>query len=590
MAHRVPALDQPCSAERGVETRSTTSAARGFAQKSRYFLGLGVLSLSSWACQAVLGGGTDSSAEDEGVTEDRELPGLSPRAFRLTHAQWENSIRDLFGFEDARAWRAQLRRDPRQGGFLFEGNAEVLNVDQALWGAYQRVALDIASRVTKDTVMLARIAPASPGESEEERALEFIEHFGLRVHRRPLDRDQRDAYLELYRAGRTSYEDQSGFAAGTRLVLEAMLQSPYFLYRIEQSSEVREGTIVLDAYEKATRLSYFFWGSLPDAALFRAASSGELDQTEGVRAQIVRLLDDPRARRVIEEYWGIVLDTERFARISPSELAFPSAPSRARLHAAALEETRLFVNAVLVEERGGLKELFLSQVSHVNQDLASIYGISGTFGEEFTRVQLDLSVRSGFLTQVGFLASHATSMDPDPIHRGVFIAKRLSCLKIAAPPDAVPPLPDPGNKSNRQLVTEHTEAAGSSCRSCHTTWINPYGFAFENYDAIGGYRTEDRGHPVDSAVSAWVGGEQRDIEDAVDLSKRLAESQEVHECLAGYLLEFALGRPKAKQDELFLSRVAQASLGDELSFRDMMIELASSRIFLERALDEEAEK
>src|SRR5690606_27037081 len=106
--------------------------------------------------------------------------------------------------------------------------------------------------------------------------------------------------------------------------------------------------------------------------------------------------------------------------------------------------------------------------------------------------------RSCVLTQIGFLASHATSRDPDPIHRGVFLARRISCLTIAAPPDDIPPLPTPDPaQTNRQRVEAHTEAEGTTCRTCHSSIINPFGFAFEGYDALGAYRTMDGESPVD---------------------------------------------------------------------------------------------
>src|SRR5690606_5368514 len=129
------------------------------------------------------------------------------------------------------------------------------------------------------------------------------------------------------------------------------------------------------------------------------------------------------------------------------------------------------------------------------------------FGSDFQQVELNGDQRAGILTQVGFLASHATSVMPDPIHRGVFVAKRLSCLTISAPPDAVPPLPEPGDKTNREAVEEHTEAEGTSCRNCHGVVINPFGFPFESYDAIGAFRTEDNGKPVNTAAAPLIDGE-----------------------------------------------------------------------------------
>ena len=534
--------------------------------------------VSVLACQGAFSNAPEGS--EALVTQD--LPSASTHFRRLTHVEWENTVQDLFGLSAPSLLSAAFRNDPRQGGFLFASQGDALDVDQSLATSYQRAALALAASVTGDEARLTAIAPAR--SDDEARAMSFIATFGTRVHRHKLTAEQSSAYLTIYRQGLTAYDDQTGFGAGVRMVLEAMLQSPFFLYRVESSTLAAEGTIALDGYERASRLSYFFWETMPDVALFKAAESGELDDAEGVREQAERLVADPRARRVVEGYFASVLDVERFQRISPSTTAFPNVPDN--LAELAEEEARQFIGEVVYAESGGIVDLLTSNVTYVNADLASIYGLSGTFGAKFTRTELDPALRSGFLTQIGFLASHATSIDPDPIHRGVFLAKNISCLKIAAPPDAVPALPVPGDRSNRQVVSEHTEKPEGSCKNCHLTIINPFGFVFEAYDAIGGYRTVDRGHPVDSSASPLVDGKNVAVNDGVELSKKLAASRPVHDCFAGNLVQFAQGRALSKQDEATITAVGKASLAGELSFRDMMVEIATSRAFLDRALDE----
>jgi hypothetical protein len=532
------------------------------------------------ACNGRLGlpEGDQKGGLDGALQED--APASATRFRRLTHQEWANTVRDLLGVETAGLVTA-FRADPRASGFLFDNNAAALEVDQALASAYQRVAAQIAQELTSDSAKLAALAPGDG--TDEERARAFIETFGKRAHRRPLTDEQAARYFALYQAGLDAFDDMPGFPGGMRLLLEGFLQAPLFLYRVEFSEEARGGVVPLDGWERAQRLSYFFWGTMPDDELFQAAAAGELDSRDGVAAQARRLVEDERAAGVIERFYGQVFEVDRYARIEPSPMFFPNVSDTLALSAA--EETRQFVRHVVFDEGGGLADLLTSTSTFVNEDLAPIYGLSGTFTKDFRLVELDASQRRGILTQVGFLASHATSVNPDPIHRGVFVAKRINCLKVAAPPDAVPPLPEPGNKTNRELVTEHTEADGSACKNCHGTVINLFGFPFESYDAVGGFRTQDNGKPVDTSASPPVGGAYTEVSGAPDLAEAMASAEAVHECFTKHLVEFAHGRPTLRTDEPITKTLGQESaLG--MNFKELMVRLAVADSFLNRSVEE----
>jgi hypothetical protein len=345
--------------------------------------------------------------------------------------------------------------------------------------------------------------------------------------------------------------------------------------------------VPLDGYERATRLSYFLWGTMPDDALFSAASSGTLDTEEGVRAEAARLVADARARNTVIAFFEKVLEVENYrTSISPSATAFPDV-SRQALATSAEEETAHFLGGVMYDDAATLREFFTSTKTFVDQELAAIYGLDGAFDDTFQEVQLNSEERAGIFTQVGFLAANATSVDPDPIHRGVFIARRMSCLPILAPPDNIPPLPTPNGQSNRQLVTEHTEAEGTSCRNCHTSLINPFGFAYEHYDAIGAFRTEDRSHPVDSSAEVLVDGGTALVQDAVELAQVLSGSKNVHDCMVGHLLSFAQGRTTSPEDAALIEQLGSASLENAAPFRDLLVELAVADSFLNRSTEAE---
>ncbi|NLE85915.1 MAG: DUF1588 domain-containing protein, partial [Myxococcales bacterium] len=161
----------------------------------------------------------------------------------------------------------------------------------------------------------------------------------------------------------------------------------------------------------------------------------------------------------------------------------------------------------------------------------------------------------------------------------------INCLNIAAPPDAVPPLPQAGDKTNREMVEEHTEVDGTSCKSCHASVINPFGFPFESYDAIGAYRTEDNGKPVDTSASPPIGGVRVDVTDATELAHTMASAAAVHECFAKHLVEFAQGRTSVSADEGIVSKLGTESLTG-VDFKEMMVRLAVADSFLNRATEE----
>jgi hypothetical protein len=250
---------------------------------------------------------------------------------------------------------------------------------------------------------------------------------------------------------------------------------------------------------------------------------------------------------------------------------------------AARTENELFVREVFASG-GAWADVLTSTDTFVNAELARIYGLPGDYpADEFVPASLDAETRRGIFTQVGFLASNATSVNPDPIHRGVFLAERIACIHIGAPPESVPALPAPDGRTNRETVEEHTEVPG--CATCHQPTINPYGFPFEMYDAIGAYRETDNGFPVDTTAAPLVDGSPVDVNDAVDLADRLAGSASVHECYTQHWVEYAFGRKENMVDEAIIERLGELSL-EGASIEELIVALVTSRAFLNRSIDE----
>lgn len=522
----------------------------------------------------------DDGTIGPGLTEAPPVP--TTRFARLTHLQWKNTVRDLLGIEDPTEFAANFRADPVQGGSMFDNNASALEVDQTLWDAYRRAASDVAAYVTGDTARLAAILPAAEGD-EDARARAFIEELGPKVHRRPLEASEIDEYVAVYEAGKTLYAGVDAFTGGIRLVLDAFLQSPLFVYRVELSETPVGDAIPLDGYEIAQRLSYAIRNSMPDDELFASAATGALTHPDEIVAQARRMLDDPRADDVLSAFHRQLFRMEKYSDIFPSMAFFPEvSPSIGEY---ARRESELFVLKTIAEKNGTYADLLLSREAYLNEELARIYGVSGSFGEDFTPATLSATERRGLFTRVGFLGKNSTSVNPDPIHRGVFIGERVACVKISAPPDAVPPVPAPEGRTNRETVEEHTETPGTVCATCHKSIINPFGFPFENYDAVGQFRTQDNGFPVETSASPLVGTEPVPVRDAVEMMDVLAASPSVHECYARHWLEFAYGRSMATQDRAIVERIGARSL-EGATVRDLIVGLVTAQAFLNRSLEE----
>jgi hypothetical protein len=499
---------------------------------------------------------------------------------RLTHEQWENTVQDLLELDEPTGLSAALTGDPLSG--FFDNSETAMAVSPGLWADYQRIAEELSKMLVADPAKLERILPPADASGDNTaRARAFIEQFGKRAYRRPLSKSEIDKHLAVYGQGKSVYASGDDFKDGVRLLLQGFLQSPHFIYRVERSTDPRmvDALIQLDGWEVATRLSYALWGTMPDDMLFDAAAAGELDTKEGVRVHAERMLEDPRALEMIRSFHRQLFQWEHYYDLYKNAGSFPEFVPEVRQDM--VREAELFVESVVVERGGGLKELLTSRVAFVNERLASIYGVEGTFSpNEFTEVTLPEGERAGVLTRLGFLAANGTAYGSDPIHRGVFINLRVLCAKLPAPPNNVVPLPATDSKTTRERVDEHT-GPGTCGASCHGTLINPVGFAFEHYDAIGRFRTEDNGFPVNSADQYQLGGQLVSYGDAVQFSQVLADSEEAHRCWTKNWLQFAYGRDVEVEDTGLLDTLAESSRGG-MPLEDLLIEIVTSDAFLTR--------
>ncbi len=510
--------------------------------------------------------------------EDEPLAPL-PNLVRLTHRQYDNTIRDLVGLDDAPS--DVFLPDAKIGGF--DNNAELLAVGDRLARDYRRSAEDIAGELVADPALFDALVPcdaADPGCPAE-----LVATFGRRAFRRPLTDGEQARYVALFAAADGLYESGTAFEQGVRVVVESMLQSPNVLYRVELSSPPDDEDIVpLGGFEIAARLSYLLWNSTPDDALLDAAEAGELDTAAGVAEQARRLLADDRARDPVADFHAQWLQVEKYLDLSKDPELFPQwGPT---LGDALQEETRRFIERVVFEEEGGFRELMTSPVSVVDAQLAEIYGVAApTDGgaDGFGVVELDPSTRAGLLTQVGFLASRAYADVTSPIHRGVFVQRQILCNPLPDPPPNIDPNLPPleGDiHTTRDAVEVHTSP--EQCVACHGL-INEPGFALEGYDAIGRVRTEENGWPLDTKVLMSIDEVDVELDGGVALANALADSAAAQRCYVRQWFRYASMRQETPDDACTIDALHESLVADDvrhpMSASELMVALTQTRTF-----------
>jgi hypothetical protein len=475
-----------------------------------------------------------------GQQQPTEPLGVEPRLVRLSHAQYQSTLQDLFGIDDNVA--AALAPDSLNG-FVFSTSND-LRVDARLGPQYRQVAEELAERAVSEEAIFDRIVTCDTNQAS--CADTFIQSFGERAFRRPLTSDELATFKALFTQGGDLVDSGDDFRDGVQVTLEAMLQSPQLLYRTELSSQAgSDGRVTLSGWERASRLSYFLYDSMPDADLFQRARAGQLETPAQVSQAVTRMLAQPRAVQKLVSFHEQVWQFGKFSRISPDAARFPEAPSNIITRVQSASD--LFIESV-IDDGGGLKEFLTAPYAFADSGLAPLYDTTVS-GNQFARIDLTSSGRKGFLMQVGFLASNAYSIKTDPIHRGLFVIRDLLCRRIPDPPPGAamtpPPKTDVPIKTTREEINLLT--GQSFCPTCHGQ-INPPGFAFEGFDALGQSRTSENGVQVDTTGEITLDGKKVQFSGAGQLVDALAVSEEARSCYARRWLEFAYGRPLATDD------------------------------------------
>ena len=354
-----------------------------------------------------------------------------------------------------------------------------------------------AARPAADTVSRARVFVCRPAATAEEEpcALTILSRLGRLAYRRPLTEDERDTLLAFYRDGRR----QADFETGIELALRFLLASPRFVFRTEtEPASLAPGAVYrLADLDLASRLAFFLWSSLPDNALLTMAEQGRLGDPAELERQVRRMLADPRAVALVENFAGQWLFLRNLRTVEPDATAFPGFDDN--LRRALRRETELFFESVMREDRGVL-ELLTADYTFVNGRLAEHYGIPGVYGDRFRRIRVVDENRRGLLGHGSILTVTSYPNRTSPVIRGKWVLDNLLGAPPPPPPPDVPALEERDVIQHPRSIRERMEQhrANTVCASCHSL-MDPIGFALEPFDAIGRWRTTDSGIPIDAS-------------------------------------------------------------------------------------------
>ncbi|MCA9582743.1 MAG: DUF1592 domain-containing protein [Myxococcales bacterium] len=510
----------------------------------------------------VLGCGTKEPPAEAMVESDggQVVPGPMPLR-RLSRLEYGHAVRDLFGAspEASLGLASDVTGDSgfSTGSLVDEGEAKNLGT----------VGAEVATQADPQKLVPCEVLKTGV----EECGHRFISVFGRRALRRPLSEAEEGAYRSLFDLGRRDLG--LAYSDALRLVIEAMLQSPGFLYHWELGAEAAvevDGIVELNDWEIASRLSFLLWRTIPDEELLDSAEAGLLHDTDGLRSQVERMLDSPKADDTLRSFFLQWLQIS-LGGVSKDEERYPEFDA---LMATAMEEETVAFAVDLLRNGGTFSDLFRSPKAFVNGSLGAVYGVEAK-GADLEEVTLDSEERPGILTRAAFLTSRANAYDGDPTKRGAVIRRRILCGEIPPPPANIPELPA---RTETQTVREQHEAhmTDAACVSCHRL-MDPIGFGLGNFDAIGRFHAEEGGQTVDpSGTVENLDGEDRKFSDAAELMEVLADSAQARACFVRQWFRFSAGRAELPTEEATVDGLRDRLSGADPTLRAFLVALAVS--------------
>lgn len=511
---------------------------------------------------------------------DGEIDPGHPMVRRLNRVEYDRSIRFLTGLD------LDIAKSfpPDATSYGFENIAASLTLTprqvEQYYDAAQKVVTsllqskDLSSDDADEPKGYARVffANASDVGSQRAAAEKIMERFATRAFRRPVETDWLAKLLKIYDRAREQGKEHD-LAIGD--MITAVLISPRFLMRYENNQPDNDGVYRVDDFELASRLSFFLWSAPPDDRLLELASQGGLHEPARLNEQIDRMLDDPRSVALVEQFFAPWLQFNAVREHKPDQKAFPGFGDE--LHVAIAEEPAMMIAEMIREDRR-ITDLIDSNYTYLNRSLAEHYGIEGVSGEAMQRVELVDRRRGGVLTTAALLMAQADPARTNVPRRGNFIAAAILGTPAPPPPPDVPELTEPEGSDRPLTLRERLEQhrSDAQCASCHAK-IDPLGFGFENFDAIGRWRDEEVGKPIDASGEFPTGESFKDV---IELKDILVERKdEFAKTLTTQLMIYALGRGPIAKDACVVEEVLEAARQNDYRFRTFVKAIVQSGPF-----------
>jgi hypothetical protein len=416
---------------------------------------------------------------------------------------------------------------------------------------------------SRSKILICR--PAA-GQPEEACARQIISNLAHHAYRRPVTTADLTPLLKLFTAGRA---DGNSFDAGIELALSGILVSPDFLFRTE--ARPRNANQKVTDLELASRLSFFLWSSIPDDELLRTAEASKLHDAATLSTEVRRMIADPKSQAFEENFAGQWLHLRNVPTWAPDPEKYPQFDEPLRL--AFEHESDLFFTNIMREDRSVL-EFIDADYTFLNDRLARHYGVPNVKGSYFRRVELNDKKRGGVLGQGAILLVTSYPTRTSPVLRGKWVLENIMGTPPPPPPPNVPPLAESAANSARSLREQlEKHRADRACASCHSR-LDPLGFSLEQYDAIGRFRTEENGAPIEASGSLPDGTA---IDGPEGLKKVvLSRRDEFVECLTAKMLTYALGRGLEYYDQPAVRGIRRQAAGEDYRFSALILGIANS--------------
>ncbi|MBT4693153.1 MAG: DUF1592 domain-containing protein [Planctomycetaceae bacterium] len=493
---------------------------------------------------------------------------------RLTISEYIGTVKQTIGVDISEQATTLLPPDIRADGF--SNTAYNLNVDLKHIETYAHLAEQIVQKV--DVAEFAARFSKSRKLSTDDTMRDFVANMGAWILRGPLDERE----ISIYSGIATTIASAGGsFDEAAGLIIEAMIQSPRFIYRVEHQRGDGSAWPVSD-YEMASRMSYILWGTSPDQPLMQAAKDGRLQDATNVAAQVKRMLENPLAKKQSARFITEWLDLDRLENLQPNAKRFPA--WNASLAQDMQRETVAFFQDIVWQQKRPLSDLFNAQFTYATPQLAKFYGIATQTNSAKNELQrYDLSnvpERGGFLTHASTLTVGGD--DASMVTRGLFVLNDILRGAVNDPPPGLDTTPVPVKKGLSQRSIAEKRIANSACTGCHSKF-EPLAFGLEKFNGIGVFNNQDEhGNKLRADGEILFPGTAVAIQykSASELMDLLASNKRVQETITWKLTQFALGRPLAATDARIINQIHTAAWAHEGTYQNLMTAILTSDLVM----------